>query len=78
MCNAGTPPDAQALSDSVKFAIQHRDSDIKSLKGHIESLQAENKRLEAVLLEFANDQDDCVSPGMKAKAIAAVESKCDT
>ncbi len=45
---------------------------IHSLEDALEAKDAENERLRAALEVFANDTDDCVSPGMKAKAKEAL------
>jgi hypothetical protein len=48
--------------------------------GTIQALQdtyKENEKLRAVVKEFANDTDDCVSPRMKEKAIAALKETDD-
>lgn len=48
MADAQSQPDALALADSVKFAIQHRDEEIERLKAEcINELMGQKKSLDA-------------------------------
>ena len=61
------------------IAIFEKPAIVKELRAQNERIEAkvleivaENERLRAALKRFANDTDDCVSPGMKGEAEAAL------
>lgn len=80
MADAASQPDALALADSVKFAIQHRDEEIERLTAHNKLLKAIFTPANIINAEFKSDPMSVQCFDLRIikqlnNAIAAVEAQ---